>query len=145
MNPSASSCLDAAPRDWVPLGRPQRLQRVGAGLLLSSAMAATPWWLSSQLSVVCAFRAVTGLPCPLCGGTHACAAFVQGEWAAAWVANPGAVGVLVLMVVVAAQWGAEGLAGWRRLRPWPWEGRVALGAVMAGLVVSWVVTLAAWI
>ncbi|MFN3437523.1 MAG: DUF2752 domain-containing protein [Acidovorax sp.] len=145
MNPSASSCSDAAPRGWVPLRTPQRLQRLGAGLLLSSAMAATPWWLANRLSVGCAFRALTGLPCPLCGGTHACAAFVQGDWATAWSANPGAVGLLVVMALVAAQWAAEGLVGWRRVRPWPWAGPVAVRVVIAGLLASWAVRLAALI
>lgn len=142
MRPSASSCSDAAPHGWVPLRTSQRLQRLGVGLLLPSAMAATPWWLANQLSVGCAFRALTGLPCPLCGGTHACAAFVQGDWAAAWTANPGALGLLVVMALVAAQWGAEGLVGSRRVRPWPWAGPVAIGMVIAGLLVSWVVRLA---
>lgn len=142
MNPSALSCSDAAPGGWVPLHTPQRLQRLGAGLLLSSAMAATPWWLGSQISMGCAFRAATGLPCPLCGGTHACAAFVQGDWAAAWAANPGALGLLVLMALLAAQWGAEGPLGWRRARPWPWAGPVAVRMVVAGLLVSWVLRLA---
>lgn len=142
MSPSASSCSDAAPRGWQRLTTPRRVERLGVGLLLPTAMAATPWWLANDFSVGCAFRTLTGLPCPLCGGTHACAAFVQGDWAAAWAANPGALGLLVLMALVAAQWGAEGLVGWRRVRPWPWTGPVAVRVVIAGLLVSWMLRLA---
>ena len=76
-----------------------------------------PLWLERHIGPGCAFRAVTGLPCPLCGGTHACAAWVQGDWPGAWAANPGAVGLLVWMGLAAAQWGMEGLLGGRRVRP----------------------------
>jgi uncharacterized protein DUF2752 len=52
----------------------------------------------------CAFRAVTGLPCPGCGMSRSVAALVRGHWreAMAWHAfGPLALAVAVLMVVAA--------------------------------------------
>jgi len=36
----------------------------------------------------CAFKTLTGLPCPTCGATRACLALVRGDVAAAFVSNP---------------------------------------------------------
>jgi hypothetical protein len=36
----------------------------------------------------CAFRAVTGRPCPACGMTTSFAWFARGEWGQSWRANP---------------------------------------------------------
>jgi hypothetical protein len=36
----------------------------------------------------CPFRALTGLPCPGCGMTGACAAALRGDWRAVWQLNP---------------------------------------------------------
>lgn len=100
-------------------------------------MAASPLLLQSPTRLACPFLALTGLPCPLCGGTHACAALVQGEWAQAWAANPGAVGLLALLCALALQWVTEGLAGRRRVQPWPWAGPTAQRWVMGWLFVAW--------
>ncbi len=140
MGRQVSSCSET-PRRWARLNPAQRAERLAMGVTLALAMAATPLWLERHIGPGCAFRAVTGLPCPLCGGTHACAAWVQGDWSGAWAANPGAVGLLVWMGLAAAQWGMEGLLGGRRVRPWPWARPAALQAVVAGLLVSWVVRL----
>ena len=103
---------------WQPLDGSARRLRLAFGLGWPLAMAATPSWLGrGGLGLGCGFRALTGMPCPLCGGTHACAAWVQGDWSGAWAANPGAVGLLVWMGLAAAQWGMEGLLGGRRVRP----------------------------
>lgn len=112
------------------------------GLAWPLAMAAAPLWLQGPLQLRCGFLALTGLPCPLCGGTHAAAALVQGEWVAAWMANPGVVGLLLVLALLALQWSVEGVAGWRRVRPWPWGGAAAVRWVLGGLVLSWVVALA---
>jgi len=86
---------------WQPLDRDARRLRLAFGLGWPLAMAATPWWLGQGgLGLGCGFRALTGMSCPLCGGTHACAALVQGDWAAAWAANPGAVLLLVWLVLL---------------------------------------------
>jgi hypothetical protein len=41
----------------------------------------------------CPFRRLTGLPCCLCGGTHAMQALVRGDWRLAWHDNPLAAGI----------------------------------------------------
>ncbi|MFN3376370.1 MAG: DUF2752 domain-containing protein [Burkholderiaceae bacterium] len=97
------------------------------------------------LSLGCGFRALTGLPCLLCGGTRACGALVQGDWAAAWASNPGAVVLLLWLGLCAAQAVLEGAAGWRRVQPWPWWQPWALRAVGGGLLLSWAARLAGWV
>ena len=128
---------------WQPLDRSARRLRLAFGLGWPLAMAATPWWLGQGgLGLGCGFRALTGMPCPLCGGTHACAALVQGDWAAAWAANPGALVLLLWLVLLAGQAVVEGAQGRRRVARWPWWHRAVLAAVGGVLVLSWVLRLA---
>lgn len=128
---------------WQPLDRSARRLRLAFGLGWPLAMAATPSWLGrGGLGLGCGFRALTGMPCPLCGGTHACAALVQGDWAAAWAANPGALVLLLWLVLLASQAVVEGAQGRRRVARWPWWHPAALAAVGGGLVLSWVLRLA---
>ena len=128
---------------WQPLDGSARRQRLAFGLGWPLAMAATPWWLGQGgLGLGCGFRALTGMPCPLCGGTHACAALVQGDWAAAWAASPGALVLLLWLVLLAGQAVVEGAQGRRRVARWPWWHPAALAAVGGGLVLSWVLRLA---
>lgn len=127
---------------WQPLDRSARRLRLAFGLGWPLAMAATPSWLGrGGLGLGCGFRALTGMPCPLCGGTHACAALVQGDWAAAWAASPGALVLLLWLVLLAGQAVVEGAQG-RRVARWPWWHPAALAAVGGGLVLSWVLRLA---
>ena len=129
---------------WQPLEPGARQLRLAFGLGWPLAMAATPWWLErGGLGLGCGFRALTGVPCPLCGGTHACAALVQGDWAAAWAANPGALVLLTWLLLLAAQAVVEGFRGSRRAVRWPWWHPAALSAVGGGLWVSWLGRLAA--
>ena len=85
-----------------PALRDQLFVIVGLSLaatpLLLAADSRLPLNLSLNLNLGCGFLALTGWPCPLCGGTHACAALVQGDWAAAWAAKPGAVGLLLVQL-----------------------------------------------
>ena len=128
---------------WQPLDGSARRLRLAFGLGWPLAMAATPWWLGQGgLGLGCGFRALTGMPCPLCGGTHACAALVQGDWAAAWAASPGALVLLLWLVLLAGQAVVEGAQGRRRVARWPWWHPAALAAVGGGLVLSWVLRLA---
>jgi hypothetical protein len=48
----------------------------------------------------CVLRALTGIPCPLCGMTTGVVATVHGHWLDAFAANPAAP-LLVMAVVVA--------------------------------------------
>ena len=128
---------------WQPLDRSARRPRLAFGLGWPLAMAATPSWLGQGgLGVGCGFRALTGMPCPLCGGTHACAALVQGDWAAAWAASPGALVLLLWLVLLAGQAVVEGAQGRRRVARWPWWHPAVLAAVGGVLVLSWVLRLA---
>ena len=147
VTPSTSNSAKASAA-WQPLDRAQRLQRLGVGLAAPLVAAATPLLLAADsrlplhLNLGCGFLALTGWPCPLCGGTHACAALVQGDWAAAWAANPGALGLLLVLALLALQWALEGAAGWRRSRAWPWGGAAAARWVAGGLLLSWALALA---
>jgi len=128
---------------WQPLDGSARRLRMAFGLGWPLAMAATPSWLGQGgLGLGCGFRALTGMPCPLCGGTHACAALIQGDWSAAWAANPGAVLLLVWLVLLAGQALVEGAQGRRRVARWPWWHPAVLTMVGSGLVLSWVSRLA---
>jgi hypothetical protein len=49
----------------------------------------------------CPFRALTGVPCPFCGMTHAVLALGRGDLRGALAANPAAPLVLVIVLAVA--------------------------------------------
>ena len=88
---------------------------------------------------LCGFRHLTGVPCPLCGGTRACAALADGNFFAAWQLNPGLMVLLAIAVVHSAQLGIEAWSG-RRVQRW----RVGVDAWRTGLVVlmvGWVLRL----
>jgi hypothetical protein len=88
---------------------------------LALGCAAAAWVLLAlperqmQILPVCPFKAVTGLPCPTCGGTHALAALAGARPLAALRLNP--LVTLAALVTVAA--GAASL--FRR-----WRGKLAL-------------------
>lgn len=44
-------------------------------------------WLGLEI-FPCAFKKVTGLPCPGCGMTRSCLAMVRGEWGEMWHWHP---------------------------------------------------------
>lgn len=126
---------------WLPLQGAERGLRWAGGLLLAGAMLATPAWLSMQTGPACPFLAVTGLPCPLCGGTRTCAALVRGEWSLAWNTNPGALVLVVWMALLAVQWVAEGVMGRRRQAPWPWMQPWPLRLMGLAVLVAWGIAL----
>ena len=70
----------------------------GAGLAVAAVVLAAfhpPW----RPQTLCLLRAVTGLPCPLCGTTTAAVDLGEGQVARAFLASPLAVlGILVLVV-----------------------------------------------
>jgi hypothetical protein len=72
----------------------------------------------------CGFRAVSGLPCAMCGGTRAVAALAAGDWKQALEWNALAVPVLAAMAFVSAVCLVELMRGralmdWSRIRKWP--------------------------
>jgi hypothetical protein len=68
------------------------------GLLLPVGIGLAPSFRSLGDVPLCAFKHLTGVPCPLCGGIRVCAALVQGDVSAAVLLNPG---LLPLLAVAA--------------------------------------------
>lgn len=97
-------------------------------------------WLAvphlGNLPFGCVFKAVTGWPCPTCGGTRALAALAAGEVLQALRANPLVCGA----GLAAGAWTPLALAsavfGWPRLR-------VSVGPRVAAIARAAVATLAA--
>jgi len=87
----------------------------------------------------CAFKALTGVPCPLCGGTRAAVHAARGRWFAAFLANPLGAAVVLSALVGGAWLGACAVTGFdlglsafgRRARALP-PGRL-IAAVLVGL------------
>ncbi len=73
----------------------------------------------------CPLRALTGIPCPLCGSTRGVIAAVHGHLDDALVLNPASIGVLILALLMVAGWRVE------RIRIPVW-GIVAVFAVLWG-------------
>jgi hypothetical protein len=108
------------------------LRRWGPGALWLGA-----WPLAGGLSQallrgeaipVCGFQALTGCPCPLCGGTHLVQALTRWDWAGAWQAQPG---LLPLLLGAWLVLGWRTAAGRRGHQTWaPWERRLLWAAVV---------------
>lgn len=109
---AAVPCLPERPQ----LDTPQRQWRAAACLLPPLGIGMAPSFLSLGDVPLCAFKHLTGVPCPLCGGIRACAALAQGDLSAALLVNPG---LLPLLAVAALHSGlllAEVISG-RKLAP----------------------------
>lgn len=89
-------------------------------------LALAPLWPAlTSLLRPCAFRALTGLPCPTCGTTRAALAVLRADLGAAWAVNPLATVALLGFLgggLLAPLWVAGGgplpvlgATGWRRL------------------------------
>jgi uncharacterized protein DUF2752 len=92
-------------------------------------------------ALICPFRAATGLPCPLCGGTRAIALLAHGDGS---FLSYGAVWALVALIAAVGGVAGIALAGIRRDR-WsagrvPPRGWVAAGAAVVAL--AWAYALA---
>jgi hypothetical protein len=118
------------------LSSPERQWRSALTLAWPLALLGAPAVLSLGDLPLCGFRHVTGLPCPLCGGTRACAALAEGNFLAAWQLNPGLMVLLALAAVHSVQLGYEAWTG-RRVHRW----RIGADAWRAGIVVL----LAGWV
>jgi hypothetical protein len=68
--------IEASRRRWAPLLAPPLL------LLFLS------WKPASVGPTICPFAIATGHACPLCGGTRAAAALLDGDVASAWALHP---------------------------------------------------------
>jgi hypothetical protein len=125
--------------DTETLRQPERQWRSALTLGWPLALLGAPLVLSLGDLPLCGFRHLTGVPCPLCGGTRVCAALVDGNFLAAWQLNPGLVVLLALVAAHSVQLGFEAWTG-RRVQRW----RIGADAWRVGLVVliaGWVLRL----
>jgi hypothetical protein len=83
--------------------------------------------LPDRPHTLCLLRAVTGIPCPLCGGTTAAVQVGQGHLAAGLAANPLAFFGAIVLVLAATPWGRRAVGSWRRQ---PATVRVLLGTAV---------------
>ncbi len=58
------------------------------GVSLSGLVAGAAWLALGLPWPICAFHALTGLPCVTCGATRATIQFFHGHFLAAWIFNP---------------------------------------------------------
>ena len=122
---------------WRPRTVPEQLGVIGLGAAAASFVYPT---LSRQtgLGLTCPLRALTGVPCPMCGMTTAATSLAAGDLHAALAANPFVLVLagltLCMAVLMAAR--AAGLAppaaGWPASRR-----RQAYWAVAVLLASSW--------
>jgi hypothetical protein len=117
------------------LGKAERRWRAAVCLGWPLAMGAAPVLTALGDVQLCAFRQLSGRPCPLCGGTHACAALVEGDVSAAWQANPGVVPLLALASVHTVQLAYEALSGCRIENRRAWKSAWIAGG--AFLLAAW--------
>jgi Protein of unknown function (DUF2752) len=80
---------------------------------------------------LCLFRAVTGVPCPFCGGTTTAVDVGRGNLGAAVVANPLVFIGAIVLVLAATPFGRHAVKSWRAL---PTTSKVMLSTTV--LIVS---------
>ena len=130
-----SPLADIATSSGTLLSPPERQWRSALTLGWPLALLGAPLVLSLGDLPLCGFQHLTGLPCPLCGGTRACAALVDGNFIAAWQLNPGLIVLLALAATHSVQLGVEAWTG-RRVQRWP-IGATAWRAGILVLLASW--------
>jgi hypothetical protein len=132
----------------VRLGRAARAMLLTAALVLLGILATARilrpdprgYGTHTQLGLLpCAFRALTGYPCPSCGMTTAFAWVVRGRFDQAWRANPAASLLAPTLVAVSLWLMACAAAG----RP-AWGARSIDGPLVTLLVVTVTASLLAW-
>ena len=105
----ASVAAVAAPRGVLASRRTQLLLWLGAGAAGAALFFAAGWvgLPSGAGYTICAFRRITGIPCPGCGLTRAMAALARGELLLALHFHPFAP---LVLAEAAALWAAIGNA-----------------------------------
>lgn len=114
---------------------PDRQWRVAIGLVLPLGLVAAPAFLALGDVPLCAFKHLTGVPCPLCGGIRACAALAQGDFASAWQLNAGLLPLLGVVALHTVLLMVEAIQGQRIGTPRALV--VAWQLAGAGLLASW--------
>ncbi len=97
------------------------VRAASAGLVAAAAV-----WprLPAHPALVCPLRALTGIPCPLCGMTRACVAAAHGDLARSLAFNPAGVLVVAVALVLLVR---PSLV--TRIRPPTWSVFAVLGAL----------------
>ena len=86
----------------------------------------------------CAFRALTGLPCPTCGLTTSVCHLVRGQWREAMQAHPAGPLVLLMGIVVGTGLCALAVGGYNAAtRRACVQGAFGLGVLSASVAVLW--------
>ena len=107
-----------------------------AGCVLVAYLSVTGWpsgW------VVCPFKAITGLPCPGCGGLRAAGQLFEGHPLQALYINPLSVLLVLAGFGCALWWGVDKIRGRDTLFVWlrrPWR-RWTLVVVVCVLLLNW--------
>ena len=132
-----------APRPWRFAGRAPLVLWLAAGIAAALAFLALGWFgvPSGVAFSICAFRHLTGIPCPGCGLTRAMAALARGELVLALHFHPFAP---LLAAEAALLWAAVGAAVVRR-QPFTLPPRLVERLLVwqgAGLMALWIGRLA---
>lgn len=93
------------------------------------------WRPATQGPTTCPFAIVTGVACPLCGGTRAAAALVQGDLSLAWEMHP--------IIFLVAPLMAYGYVHWLRTRAG--HPPISARAVNLGMAVTGALLIAVWV
>jgi hypothetical protein len=126
----------------IPADRQARLRNLGLLAVLVAWMLYTRFfWTAKSVHATlpaCPFRALTGHPCPFCGGTHSFAYVWQGDLSSAAAVYPlgpllFAGTVLAILLLVLSLIGGRTLA----VRLTPGLGRAVAVAACIPLAVSW--------
>ena len=130
--------MSVAVAAYRPSSAPERMALAMAALV-PAAIAYPTVHAATGFAPVCPLRAVTGVPCPFCGGTTSATALAQGHLADALAANPFVPALTVVLAGVLLLVAARALGWAAPARPWPrhWQ---RTGALVAGALVtaSWV-------
>ncbi len=109
------------------------------GVAAAGSLVLRPLWLAlAPFAPRCPFRALTGIPCPTCGTTHAAVALLRGDVGGALAANPLAAAAGIAFVVgglVAPVWAAFAWPVPQLPTPLP---RWVRAAIVALLLAGWV-------
>jgi Protein of unknown function (DUF2752) len=106
-------------------------------VLGAAAVALSAVKLPGRPHTVCPLRALTGIPCPFCGGTTAAVDVGRGDLGGALVASPLAVLGALLLVLAATPWGRRAVRSWRAQ---PSTSRLLLGGAVLVLSECWQLT-----
>ncbi len=118
--------------EGVELTGADRPWRLVIGLTLPIGVALAPHFLALGDIPLCAFKHLTGVPCPLCGGVRACAALAQGDVSTALMLNPGLMPVLAIAALHSGLLMTQAISGQRLVAPgvltlaWKWAGTALL-------------------